>query len=136
VWVGRDDNKPLGKSVTGGTVPAQIWRAFMSRAVNQRTGQVAPPPTPPERVLIPDEGLFPGNVSVPIGDTGYDVGITVGPDEVTVSTGPSGEETVTSVDPGLPEEPEPAPDDLPTIAPPPQPPAPEDEPVEEEGSEF
>ncbi len=136
VWVGRDDNKPLGKNVTGGSVPAQIWRAFMSRAVNPRTGQVAPPPTPPEQVLIPDESMFPANVSVPIGDTGYDVGIAVGPDEVTVSTGPSGAETVTTVDPGLPDEPErePAPDDdIPTIAPPPPPPAPEDEPVEEGG---
>jgi penicillin-binding protein 1A len=32
VWVGRDDNKSLGK-VTGGTVPAQIWRSFMSSAL-------------------------------------------------------------------------------------------------------
>ena len=32
VWVGRDDNSSLGK-VTGGTVPAQIWRAFMTSAV-------------------------------------------------------------------------------------------------------
>jgi len=32
VWVGRDDNKSLGK-VSGGTVPAQIWRAFMTSAL-------------------------------------------------------------------------------------------------------
>ena len=32
VWVGRDDNKSLGR-VSGGTVPAQIWRSFMSSAV-------------------------------------------------------------------------------------------------------
>ena len=32
VWVGRDDNKSLGK-VSGGTVPAQIWRSFMSSAL-------------------------------------------------------------------------------------------------------
>jgi penicillin-binding protein 1A len=32
VWVGRDDNKPLG-GMTGGTVPAGIWRDFMSSAV-------------------------------------------------------------------------------------------------------
>lgn len=32
VWVGRDDNKSLGK-VSGGTVPAQIWRDFMVPAV-------------------------------------------------------------------------------------------------------
>ena len=32
VWVGRDDNSSLGK-VTGGTVPAQIWRSFMVPAI-------------------------------------------------------------------------------------------------------
>ena len=33
VWVGRDDNKSLGK-VSGGTVPAEIWRNFMASALN------------------------------------------------------------------------------------------------------
>jgi penicillin-binding protein 1A len=32
VWVGRDDNKSLGK-ISGGTVPAEIWRNFMSSAL-------------------------------------------------------------------------------------------------------
>jgi penicillin-binding protein 1A len=32
VWVGRDDNKSLGK-ISGGTVPAQIWHNFMTSAV-------------------------------------------------------------------------------------------------------
>jgi penicillin-binding protein 1A len=32
VWVGRDDNKSLGK-ISGGTVPADIWRSFMSAAI-------------------------------------------------------------------------------------------------------
>ena len=32
VWVGRDDNKSLGK-VSGGTVPADIWRNFMTAAL-------------------------------------------------------------------------------------------------------
>ena len=32
VWLGRDDNKSLGK-ISGGTVPAQIWRNFMSSAL-------------------------------------------------------------------------------------------------------
>lgn len=34
VWVGRDDNKPLGDSMSGGTAAAQIWRAFMAPAVS------------------------------------------------------------------------------------------------------
>ena len=43
VWVGRDDDKSLGK-VTGGTVPAKIWRSFMISAlsVDHSTG----PPMP------------------------------------------------------------------------------------------
>jgi penicillin-binding protein 1A len=32
VWVGRDDNKSLGK-VSGGTLPAEIWRSFMNSAL-------------------------------------------------------------------------------------------------------
>jgi penicillin-binding protein 1A len=32
VWVGRDDNKSLGR-ISGGTVPAEIWRNFMTSAL-------------------------------------------------------------------------------------------------------
>jgi penicillin-binding protein 1A len=32
VWVGRDDNKSLGR-ISGGTVPAEIWRSFMTSAL-------------------------------------------------------------------------------------------------------
>jgi penicillin-binding protein 1A len=32
VWVGRDDNRSLGR-ISGGTVPADIWRTFMSSAL-------------------------------------------------------------------------------------------------------
>jgi penicillin-binding protein 1A len=32
VWVGRDDNKSLGK-MSGGTVPADIWKSFMRPAL-------------------------------------------------------------------------------------------------------
>jgi penicillin-binding protein 1A len=43
VWVGRDDDKSLGK-VTGGTVPAKIWRSFMVSAlsVDHSPGPVVP----------------------------------------------------------------------------------------------
>lgn len=49
VWVGRDDNTPLGR-VSGGTVPARIWRDFMVGALDIR--RAAPPPAPaaPEAV--------------------------------------------------------------------------------------
>ena len=32
VWVGKDDNTPMRK-VTGGTIPAELWRAFMVQAL-------------------------------------------------------------------------------------------------------
>ena len=54
VWVGRDDNTSLGK-ISGGTVPAQIWRNFMvsALAVDGRRGPDLPsefrPPQRPER---------------------------------------------------------------------------------------
>jgi len=43
VWVGRDDNKSLGK-ISGGTVPAEIWRSFMSSAlaVDRNRGPLLP----------------------------------------------------------------------------------------------
>ncbi len=44
VWVGRDDDKPLGKKISGGTAPAQIWRSFMVPAlsVDGRAGPALP----------------------------------------------------------------------------------------------
>ncbi|HSU65625.1 MAG TPA: hypothetical protein VLJ39_02030, partial [Tepidisphaeraceae bacterium] len=51
VWVGRDDNKSLGK-ISGGTVPAEIWRNFMTAAlaVDRQRGPDLPPGLPaPQR---------------------------------------------------------------------------------------
>jgi penicillin-binding protein 1A len=43
VWVGRDDNASLGK-ISGGTVPAEIWRNFMTSAlaIDRRRGPELP----------------------------------------------------------------------------------------------
>lgn len=69
VWVGRDDDKSLGK-VTGGTAPAQIWRQFMSSAIaiDGRRGpplpyrpRYAPKRDAPERQSpLPEEWSEPG----------------------------------------------------------------------------
>ena len=50
VWVGRDNDAPLGRKVSGGTVPAQIWRNFMvsALAVDGRSG-----PDLPDEFRIP-----------------------------------------------------------------------------------
>ncbi|HVF83450.1 MAG TPA: transglycosylase domain-containing protein [Sphingomicrobium sp.] len=62
VWVGRDDNKSLGKSVSGGTTPAQIWRAFMAPAlsIDGRTATSLPKDyQPPRRLPPPTERRTP-----------------------------------------------------------------------------
>ena len=47
VWVGRDDNTPLG-AVSGGTVPARIWRDFMVRALKLQRAAPPPPAADPD----------------------------------------------------------------------------------------
>ncbi|MFN0023814.1 MAG: transglycosylase domain-containing protein [Parvularculaceae bacterium] len=42
VWVGRDDNKPMG-DVTGGAAPAAIWREVMERALSARAPKTLHP---------------------------------------------------------------------------------------------
>jgi penicillin-binding protein 1A len=64
VWVGRDDNKSLGR-VSGGTVPAEIWRNFMTSAlsVDRSRGPAlptefhrpAPPTQPVQKSPLPPE---------------------------------------------------------------------------------
>jgi penicillin-binding protein 1A len=57
VWIGKDDNKPL-KNVTGGGLPARIWRDFMSRAV-KGARPAAPAPKPVERQPDPEGDIIP-----------------------------------------------------------------------------
>jgi penicillin-binding protein 1A len=68
VWVGRDDDKSLGK-VTGGTAAAKLWRDFMSSAVavDGRRGPPLPwrpaaePPAEERRQSpLPEEWSEPG----------------------------------------------------------------------------
>jgi penicillin-binding protein 1A len=57
VWIGNDDNKPL-KGMSGGGLPARIWRDFMGRAVKgARPVTVAPRPTP--KAPDPDGDIVP-----------------------------------------------------------------------------
>jgi len=41
VWVGNDDEKPMN-AVTGGELPARIWREFMSAALASPTDEGSP----------------------------------------------------------------------------------------------
>ncbi len=51
VWVGNDDNSPM-KKVTGGGLPAQIWRGFMSDAMKGRPAKALPEP-PQRSITLP-----------------------------------------------------------------------------------
>ncbi|HHL21201.1 MAG TPA: PBP1A family penicillin-binding protein [Aliiroseovarius sp.] len=69
VWMGYDDNRPL-KGVTGGGLPAEIWRQAMERIYADLPARPLPMirPTsyapPPEDPLVP-EGAFPGQPAQP-----------------------------------------------------------------------
>ena len=73
VWVGRDDNTPLGK-VSGGTVPARIWRDFMLRALNIRRAPPPPAPRDPDIVDQPE----PGEGDLILGPDGATIGLPGG----------------------------------------------------------
>lgn len=62
VWVGNDDNSPL-RGVSGGGLPARIWRDFMAQAVPGAAPQRRAPPREDPR---PDGGIFD---DLPIPDT-------------------------------------------------------------------
>ncbi|WP_395395831.1 transglycosylase domain-containing protein [Novosphingobium sp. BL-8A] len=64
VWVGNDDNKPL-KGVSGGSIPAKIWRGFMREALREGgipapSSKPSPNPSGPIQPLdVPDIGDIP-----------------------------------------------------------------------------
>ncbi|MEZ5680070.1 MAG: transglycosylase domain-containing protein [Erythrobacter sp.] len=68
VWIGNDDNSPLEGGISGGGLPARIWRDFMNQALGVRaTPQAEPreqddPGGPIEPLDVPDIG------DIPIGD--------------------------------------------------------------------
>ncbi len=67
VWMGRDDNRPLG-TTTGGTVPAEVWARVMGTAVRRLPvsaippGPAPPPPPPPPAFTLESvlSGVFGG----------------------------------------------------------------------------
>ncbi len=53
VWVGRDDNQPV-RGLTGGGVPARIWRDFVVAAVPGAAPRRPAPPPEPETIRLPE----------------------------------------------------------------------------------
>jgi membrane peptidoglycan carboxypeptidase len=62
VWVGNDDHSPM-RRVTGGTLPAAIWKRFMEQAtpapsttmVSQQMYQTARPISPPQKPAVAEQ---------------------------------------------------------------------------------
>ncbi len=88
VWIGNDDNTPL-KGVSGGSLPARIWKDFMQQAVQSKkpagAAKPASKPDPEGPVIpldlpeIPDVPAEPGNIDIRInGDSGVRVGTEIG----------------------------------------------------------
>jgi penicillin-binding protein 1A len=83
VWVGNDDNTPL-KNVTGGGLPARIWRDFMSQAVKGAGPRPKPKPaptvdpeTPIEPLDLPEIPELPIDIREPDVRIDPDNGVTV-----------------------------------------------------------
>ena len=61
VWVGNDDNSPM-KKVTGGSLPTQLWHAFMAGALDGEPIRPLPLPDRSAQVatIIPGiDGEYP-----------------------------------------------------------------------------
>jgi penicillin-binding protein 1A len=83
IWVGNDDNTPL-KNVTGGGLPARIWRDFMSQAVKgagarpkPKPAPVVDPETPIEPLDLPEIPELPVDIQRPEVRFDPDRGVTV-----------------------------------------------------------
>ncbi len=69
VWIGNDDNSPLDGGITGGGLPARVWRDFMNEALGVSAAQRQPAPSDQADPGGPIEPLdVPDIEDIPIGD--------------------------------------------------------------------
>jgi penicillin-binding protein 1A len=88
VWIGNDDNSPLG-GVSGGTVPARIWRDFMAGALGESRAP-APRPTASADPGGPVQPLdVDGLDNIPLTEDGS-TRLSVDSSGATISTGVEG----------------------------------------------
>ncbi|HWK42169.1 MAG TPA: transglycosylase domain-containing protein [Croceibacterium sp.] len=75
VWIGNDDNSPLA-GVSGGGLPARIWKDFMSQALGGERAPARPAtPTPSPDPSGPVQPLdIPDLQAIPLGDSGVTIG--------------------------------------------------------------
>ena len=57
MWVGNDDNRPM-EGVSGGGLPARIWRNFMLQALNLHPAPVVPKKAPERRAARRRRGQY------------------------------------------------------------------------------
>jgi penicillin-binding protein 1A len=162
VWIGHDDNRPLG-NVTGGSTPALIWRAFMADAVKDvpvaETAESEPvaeelPPLPDGSVPVPDYDVQDYDVesAPPPAEGGAIEGDPAPANELPASAEPPELDAASPPPVLVPSRPQdaappaagtprpgenaPAPRrrEIPTVTPPPPPPAPKDEPPPEDSA--
>ena len=111
VWVGNDDNTPM-RGVTGGSIPARIWRDFLSGALALKPAPRATQTPDPEGPVQPlDDPEAAGDAATQI---------TIDGQGVTISGQGQGVPLDVRVDQtGVAIQPTPAPSPAPTPAPPP-----------------
>ncbi|MFB0613207.1 transglycosylase domain-containing protein [Aurantiacibacter poecillastricola] len=81
VWIGNDDNSPLS-GISGGGLPAQIWRDFMRQALGAAAAPPRPTPSPdPSGPVQPLD--VPELQDIPLGDGQR---LIIGEDEALFST--------------------------------------------------
>ena len=73
VWVGNDDNSPLD-GITGGGLPAQIWRDFMIGAIKEARTPPKPRKSPDPRGPIEQLDL-PDSATIPLGESGSEIAV-------------------------------------------------------------
>jgi penicillin-binding protein 1A len=116
VWIGNDDNSPLGANMAGGGLPARIWRDFMTQAIGTQPARTLAPPIQAPVGLPADVNA---SIALPIEGTGYELGIDVSQNGVAVTAEPLPAGEVPPPD-GTPAQPQPGDDE--------RPPAPKQEP--------
>ncbi|MBC2778282.1 transglycosylase domain-containing protein [Parasphingopyxis marina] len=79
VWIGNDDNTPLGHA-SGGGAPARIWRNFMTSAIADAAPRQLPRPAP---VQQPEEPEF-DKPDITIDADGVTIGTSAGSARITV----------------------------------------------------
>lgn len=75
VWIGNDDNSPLA-GISGGGLPARIWKDFMQQALGHRAAPARPRATPtpdPSGPVQPQD--VPELGDIPLGDGRTTIGI-------------------------------------------------------------